>query len=76
MTEYREHKIAALVGPKGEISVWTDGSDPDWGCLYDCTEDWADNDQDIRRATITVKVPILGPSAPLEIDAGKVEVGE
>lgn len=63
--KYREHKIAAMIGPNGELACgWRD-----WGLLSDATEGWDCDEHEIRRAEITIRVPIVVRSGPVQVEA-------
>ena len=67
---YKEHRVAALIGPNGELVLeMCDNDNPDWEMLWNCTDGWPAVEGDIRRAVVTIRVPVTEPTAPLELDS-------
>lgn len=77
MSETKKVRIAAMIGPDGQIVL--DSTEmpsdlkPDWAMLWDFTEEWDCEETDIRRCWVTLDVPILGPNTAPDVP-GSIEV--
>ncbi len=67
-----------MIGPAGEIVIagapHEDESTIDWAWLWDCTEGWGCDEHDIRRAILSINVPILGPANKVVVAAGDIKI--
>jgi hypothetical protein len=70
-TKTKTHKLNALLGPNGEIIVSSSEAEADW--LWDATEGWDCDECDIRKAVVTITVPVLGVPTVRLVGAIEVE---
>lgn len=71
MPDHKQHELACLIGPNGEIRFSTFA--PDKYDLETASFNWSCEILDIRRATLRVTVPVLGAPPAVGL-VGEVEV--